>query len=212
MMGGDPKETDRQNDAVRMSMLRVIKQNERWSKSSDYSEGNDSTRNTSLGVGAVARSYIEEESSVSSDGMMTDTPSDAALRMQLMNMSLPTAKRDSLPQERVRAFQQFSLFGVNPLSFEGSDIYDNGGRCLDPFSTKNITLIDQFPTSYDNSVIDSEALAAFCFSNGLSLRLIPKCAVEGATRMGWLGPDGDHYQLQGVSDIVFINTFLKSRC
>jgi hypothetical protein len=198
MMAGDPKEPDRQNDAVRMTMLRVIKQNERWSKSSDMSNGNDSTRNTSLGVGEVARSFIQEESSVSSDVLTAETSSDAVLRMQLMNLSLPSTKRDSTLHES-RAFQQFTLLGVNPMLFESSDIIDSGCGFLDPFSTKNIILLDQFPTSYDSSVIDSEALAAFCFSNGLSLRLIPKCAVEGAKRLGWLGPGGDHYQLQGVS-------------
>ena len=191
---------DRQNDAVRMSMLRVIKQNERWSKSSEISEGNDSTRNTSLGVGAVARSSIDEELSISSNDMTTENPSDALLRMQLMNLSLPSTKRDSsLMHERCRSFQQFSLLGINPSSFVETDICESGSTFLDPFVTKNIILLDQFPTSYDSSVIDSEALAAFCFSNGLSLRLIPKCAVEGAKRLGWLGSDGDHYQLQGVS-------------
>jgi hypothetical protein len=199
MMGGDSKEPDRQNDAVRMSMLRVIKQNERWSKSSEMSNGNDSTRNTALGVGVAGRSFIEEESSVSSDVLTAETTSDAVLRMQLMNLSLPSTKRDSTLYERCRAFQQFTLLGVNPRLFESSDIIDSGCRFLDPLSTKNITMLDQFPTSYDSSVIDPEALAAFCFSNGLSLRLIPKCAVEGAKRLGWLGPSGDHYQLQGVS-------------
>lgn len=198
MMGGDSKEPDRQNDAVRMSMLRVIKQNERWSKSSELSEGNDSTRNTSLGVGAVARSFIEDESSVSSNDMMAENPSDALLRMQLMNLSLPTTKRDSQCTNDV-SFQQFSLLGINLSSFEDVDICESGSTFLDPFVTKNISLLDQYPTSYDRSLIDSEALAAFCFSNGLSLRLVPKCAVEGAKRLGWLGSDGDHYQLQGVS-------------
>jgi hypothetical protein len=195
MMGGDPKEQDQQPDATRMSVLRVMKQWERWSKSSDISEGNDSTRNTSLGVGAVARSYIEEESPVSSDAMM----SDAVMRVQLMNLSLPSTKRDSMTHERCRSFQQFTLLGINPLSFDESDIYDSGSSFLDPFSTKNITPLDQFPTTHDSSVIDSEALAAFCFSNGLRLRLIPKCALEGARRLGWIGPGSDHYQLQGVS-------------
>jgi hypothetical protein len=200
MMGGDVKETDRQNDAVRMTMLRVIKQSERWSKSTDISDGNDSTRNTSLGVGACVRSYMEDESSVSSDAMLGDSSSDAFLRMQLMNLSLPSTNRQSQISDRGRAFQQFSLLGINPASLLETDVDDHGCRYLDSFSTKNICLIDQYPTSYNNSVIDADALAAFCFPNGLSIRLIPRRAVEGAKRLGWLGNVGDRYQLQGVSD------------
>eukprot|EP00804_Cyclotella_cryptica_P025507 CCRYP_012002-RA/>CCRYP_012002-RA protein AED:0.06 eAED:0.06 QI:1626/0.88/0.9/1/1/0.9/10/1012/1142 len=202
MMGGDAKEQDRQNDAVRMTVLRVIKQSERWSKSSEISDGNDSTRNTSLGVGAGNRSYVEDESSVLSDRMLGDTSSDAILRMQLMNLSLPSTKRQSQISDRGRAFQQFSLLGINPASFVETDVHDHGCKYLDSFSTKNIGLIDQFPTLYNNSVIDAEALAAFCFPNGLSIRLIPRRALEGAKRFGWLGKDGDRYQLQGFTDVA----------
>jgi hypothetical protein len=201
MGGGDAKQSEQHNDAVRMTMLRVIKQNERWSKASDMSEGNDSTRNTSLGVGAISGSYnMSADSSVDSeyDSMAKEPSGDAGLRMQLMNLSLPS-KRVSLWAERGRAFRQFSLLGINPSSFEESDIEDVGSRFLDPFSTKKISLLDEFPTLKSQSVIDSEALAAFCFPNGLSIRLIPKCAAEGARRLGWLGEDADHYQLQGVS-------------
>jgi hypothetical protein len=130
--------------------------------------------------------------------MAKEPSGDAGLRMQLMNLSLPS-KRVSLWAERGRAFRQFSLLGINPSSFEESDIEDVGSRFLDPFSTKKISLLDEFPTLKSQSVIDSEALAAFCFPNGLSIRLIPKCAAEGARRLGWLGEDADHYQLQGVS-------------
>jgi hypothetical protein len=201
MGGGDAKQSEQHNDAVRMTMLRVIKQNERWSKASDMSEGNDSTRNTSLGVGAISGSYnMSADSSVDSeyDSMAKEPSGYAGLRMQLMNLSLPS-KRVSLWAERGRAFRQFSLLGINPSSFEESDIEDVGSRFLDPFSTKKISLLDEFPTLKSQSVIDSEALAAFCFPNGLSIRLIPKCAAEGARRLGWLGEDADHYQLQGVS-------------
>jgi len=176
-----------------MSMLRVIKQNERWSKTSNVSEGNDSTRNTSLGVGVTSRSFIEDESSVSSGGRFGDV-------MQLINLSLPSNKRDS-KEPRQQSFQQFTLLGVDQISFEETDIYDRGTNYLDPFLTKNVVSMDQFPSSHDSSIIDSEALAAFCFSNGLSLRLIPRCAAAGAKRLGWLGPDGDHYQLQGFTDV-----------
>ena len=173
-----------------MSTLRVIKQNERWSKTSYVSEGNDSTRNTSLGVSVDSSSYIEDESSVSSGGRFGDV-------MQLINLSLPS-KRDS-KEPRKQAFQQFTLLGIDQISFEGTDICDRGTKYLDSFSTKNVVSIDQFPSSLNSSIIDSEALAAFCFSNGLSLRLIPRSAAIGAKRLGWLGPDSDHYQLQGVS-------------
>lgn len=59
-------------------------------------------------------------------------------------------------------------------------------------------MLDRFPAGFSESDINTEALAAFCFPNGLKVRLIPRCAMEGAKRLGWLGVKGDTYQLQGV--------------
>ena len=176
-------------DSVRMTMMRVIKQQERWSRATRESS-NSSTRNTTLGFGrqlSTRSSVITEES-------------DAFLSLQLMQLSL-ASKRLSLSEERGQAYQQFSLLSLCSSSLEHGkcDLRACGYRYLDPFVTKKIDLLDRFPLGLSESDINTEALAAFCFPNGLRIRLIPRCAIEGAKRLGWLGVKGDTYQLQGVS-------------
>ena len=202
---GEPNDSDQQVDTVRMTMMRVIKQHERWSRTSREST-NSSTRNTSLGVGpkTATRSSVNTESgaSVASNGFGENL--DAFLRLQLMHLSL-ASKRFSQNLERDRAYQQFSLLSVCSSSVtdeHNPQLSDSGSRFMDPFITKKVTLVDQFPSGLSESDIDAEALAAFCFPNGLRVRIIPRCAEEGARRLGWLGENGDCYQLQGFTDVA----------
>ena len=200
---GEHNDSEPQVDTVRMTMMRVIKQHERWSKTSRDST-NSSTRNTALGVGPKnsIRGSVNTESgdTLTSNGFGENL--DAFLRLQLMHLSL-ASKRFSQDMERDRAYQQFSLLSASSSSLlnDKSELRGGGHRFLDPFITKKVDLIDQYPTDngLSESDIDAEALAAFCFPNGLRVRLIPRCAKEGAKRLGWLGENGDNYQLQGVS-------------
>lgn len=200
--------SEQQVDTVRMTMMRVIKQHERWSKTSRSDSTNSSTRNTRLGTGprSSKRDSVNTESgmSIGSAGCL-----DAFLRLQLMHLSL-ASKRFSQNLETNRAFQQFSLLSIPPTSTENEkyDLRPSGTRFLDPFITKKIDLIDQYPSGLSEADIDAEALAAFCFPNGLRIRLIPRCAEEGARRLGWLGELGDSYQMQGVS--FFLHFLSKS--
>ncbi|KAL7554470.1 hypothetical protein ACHAWF_017925 [Thalassiosira exigua] len=201
---GDNNESEQQVDNVRMTMMRVIKQHERWSKTSHESSTNSSARNTSLGIGPK----FPTRGSQATDGGATVASGfgdnlDAFLRLQLMHLSL-ASKRLSQTTERDRAFGQFSLLSVCTSSIisEKSEVRDCGQRFLDPFVTKKIGLDDQFPTALSESDIDAQALAAFCFPNGLRIRLVPRAAEEGAKKLGWLGENGDSYQLQGFTDVA----------
>ncbi|KAL7540936.1 hypothetical protein ACHAXR_010487 [Thalassiosira sp. AJA248-18] len=184
---GEHNDSEHQVDTVRMTMMRVIKQHERWSRTSREST-NSSTRNTSLGVGVgpkmSTRSSVNTESgaSVASSGFGENL--DAFLRLQLMHLSL-ASKRFSQNLERDRAYQQFSLLSIcsSSLINENSELRDCGHCFLDPFITKKVHLVDQFPSGLSESDIDAEALAAFCFPNGLRIRLVPRCAEEGAKRL-----------------------------
>ncbi|KAL9183930.1 hypothetical protein ACHAXT_002016 [Thalassiosira profunda] len=191
-------------DTVRMTMMRVIKQHERWSKTSREST-NSSTRNTALGVGPKTsiRGSVHTEGAASVASSTFGENLDAFLRLQLMHLSL-ASKRDSRSTERDRAYQQFSLLSTSPSSLmkEKAELRACGNRFLDPFVTKQIGLVDQYPTGASESDIDAEALGAFCFPNGLRIRLVPRCAKEGARRLGWLGAGGDSYQLQGFTDVA----------
>mmetsp|Transcript_31581 Transcript_31581/g.64889 ORF Transcript_31581/g.64889 Transcript_31581/m.64889 type:complete len:1488 (-) Transcript_31581:142-4605(-) len=199
IMGGETKE-EKHTDVYRMTMMRTIKQSEKWSRASDATD-NDSTRNTSLGIGqkAIRRGSDNTDSGTSISTTVSD---DAFLRLQLMQLSL-SSKHESHHQGFNRAFQQFSLLSISPSSLIDEEAEFRDGRCrfLDPFATKNVDLIDQFPTAPSKTDIDAEALAAFCFPNGLRIRVIPRCAEEGARRLGWLGSKSDSFQLQGFTDV-----------
>ena len=122
------------------------------------------------------------------------------LQFQRMHLSM-ASKRQPQAEDIGRSFQQFSLVSVSPslLADEDPEFCDTGRRFLDPFVTKRVDLIDRFPRTRSESDIEADALAMFCFPNGLRIRLIPRCAEEGARRLGWLGKKGDSFQLQGVS-------------
>lgn len=210
---GDYNQSDNErNENVRMTMMRVVKQHERWSKTS-VETSNSSTRNTNLATGRKRESQASIGADTVGSNMLGDENLDAFLRLQLMHLSL-SSKRQSQAMAKDRAFQQFSLLSVRSSSLlnEPPDYGRNGSRFLDPFVTKRIDLIDQFPKALSESDIDGEALAAFCFPNGLRIRLVPRCAVDGARRLGWLGESGDMFQLQGVSTTAFsFNVAMQSQ-
>ena len=202
----ESNQTDNErHENLRMTMMRVVKQHERWSQNSSAGSTNSSTRNTNLGAGRRRESQASTGGDTIGSNILGDENLDAFLRLQLMHLSVST-KQQSGASSKDRAFQQFSLLSVRPTSLltEPPDYSRNGSRFLDPFVTKRIDLIDQFPKALSEFDIDGEALAAFCFPNGLRIRLVPRCAADGARRLGWLGERGDMYQLQGVSSIFLI--------
>jgi len=203
--GGINVQPEQQVDNVRMTMMHVMKQHEQWSRKASNGESsyNSSTRNTSLHVASrrSRRASLETEggySTASSGGF----ENDAFLRLQAMHLNLAS---NCLTQmlEQDQAFQQFSLISLCSASFkkENPDTISSGNRFLDPFVTKRFELLDQYASEHSSSDLDSEALAAFCFPNGLRLRIIPRCAIAGASRLGWLGETGDRYQIQGFTDV-----------
>ncbi|EJK74322.1 hypothetical protein THAOC_04007, partial [Thalassiosira oceanica] len=191
MMDSSYNDTDagKQVDTVRMTMMRVIKQHENWSRDTKDST-NSSTRNTSLGVDnkPVLRSSVNSESHLSVESSGFGENLDAFLRLQLMHLSL-ASKKFTTSLERDKAYQQFSVLSTCGTSIvQGkADILGCGDRFLDPFVTKKSNLIDQFPGGLSESDIDADALAAFCFPNGIRLRLVPRRALDGARRdlAGW---------------------------
>ena len=123
--------------------------------------------------------------------------------------------KQSLHLEPSRSsFHQFSLLSVQPdnLIEDLTSSEHNHHQCmitndrahtfLDPFHVKSTDLIDQHASNSSGSAVEAlepEALAAFCFSNGLKVRLVPRIALDRAEKMGWFGKEGDKYQLHAVS-------------
>ena len=132
---------------------------------------------------------------------------DSFLKVQLMNLAL-AVKAEKTKRDGV-AFDQFSLISVKPETLadlysdecEG-DIVSEGLRYLDPFAVQAVDMIDKFPNSTSEAdALEPEALSAFCFPNGIKVRLMPRVAMKGAQRIGLVGKQSDEYQLHGVSPV-----------
>jgi len=91
------------------------------------------------------------------------------------------------------AFHQFALLSL-PLELilrrlhDDRMLYDDGPRNMDAFVFKNVQFLDCFPSEHK---MDPPALSAFCFPEGLRIRFLPKACLEGAERLGLVGPNGD---------------------
>ena len=139
---------------------------------------------------------------------------DSFLLIQLMNLA---NTEDVHKSEKIHyPFKEFTLLSVTlesllAVTCEKNDGYDddsfsahkvmfNGTRYMDPIFFKSVDVIEQFPKETTNDrVLTPEALSVFCFPDGVSIRLLPRCAIEGAKRLHWLGKDSDKYQLHAVS-------------
>lgn len=128
------------------------------------------------------------------------------LGIQLLNLAA-TAKADVKEKGEI-AFDTFTLLSSNGETIvneffakEKKNLLDGHVRYLDPFIVENVECLDQFPLPDPGSNDDSlapDALSPFCFPNGLRVRIVPRSALAGAERLGWLGTRGDCYQLHVV--------------
>ena len=163
---------------------------------------------------AAAIMQLDQEGAMA-DGHETkkEETMDSFLKVQLMNLAL-AVKAEQTKRDGV-AFDQFSLISVKPETIvdlygdgcEGS-IVSEGLRYLDPFAIQAVDMIDKFPNSSSEAdALEPEALSAFCFPNGIKVRLVPRAAMKGAQRIGLVGKDSDEYQLHGVSQVRILALF-----
>jgi hypothetical protein len=93
------------------------------------------------------------------------------------------------------SFSQFALLEIRPeqlLLLENEYLFaDDGPNHLDPFVLRQDLDFGHHYSSDINQPIDPISVASFCFPDGLRIRYIPKAAMEGASRIGWVGPSGD---------------------
>jgi hypothetical protein len=152
---------------------------------------------------------LQTSSSPKISSSATHPRPSAVTAAQLMMCALASrsdrALRDGMSSQK-NAFSYFSLLSVpasHLLSVAGDEekVLDAGLSFLDPFIVKSAQVIDQFPlvNAAKGGILSSEALSTFCVPNGILVRLIPRCAVEGAKRLGWYGENSERYQLHSVS-------------
>lgn len=160
---------------------------------------------------AAAIMQLEQEGALE-DGheVKKDETMDSFLKVQLMNLAL-AVKAERTKRDGV-AFDQFSLISVKAETLANlyddeceSDVVSEGSRYLDPFAVQAVDMIDKFPNSRTEAdALEPEALSAFCFPNGIKIRLMPRAAMKGAQRIGLVGKESDEYQLHGVSQVCVV--------
>ena len=127
--------------------------------------------------------------------------------------------KDSFSSSDRKSFEQFFLLSVTPESFFSAS-FDTASEnnYLDPFISTSVDLFDQYP-SVGNSSITSKSsftvdeISQCCFSSGVKLRLVPRCCLDGAKRLGWAGRDADKYQLHTLTNeagVLHYVSYLKS--
>jgi len=137
------------------------------------------------------------------------------LGIQLLNLAA-TAKaavKGEGESGNMVAFDSFTLLSCKTATMaeefrvreRDNALLDGHVRYLDPFQVESVECLDQFPapdSNEDENCLAPDALAPFCFPNGLRLRLLPKFVLEdgGAERLGWFGTGGDRYQLHVFTD------------
>ena len=115
----------------------------------------------------------------------------------VVNCPFSTSKCGSMT-----SFRSFAVAAMNSNTFESSHVKDWGSNDLCPLILKSqaSSFHYKFPETETN--LNAEELTPFCFPHGLKIRTIPKCALHGARRLGWMGIEADEYQLHAVRLLV----------
>merc|ERR1719232_2223791 len=97
-----------------------------------------------------------------------------------------------------RSFEQFFLHSILPNNISNNAIKHIGTKYLEPFTFRAIDVIDEYSLSSDIAQ-PSDLFSSNCFPRGIKIHLIPRCAAEGARRLGWIGEHADSYQVHSLS-------------
>jgi len=102
-------------------------------------------------------------------------------------------------------FRQFFLLTKSCQNSSPFDILDkeqcNAGKYyIDPFIFKNADVADNFPSELPATALDPVELSAFCCPEGVKVRLIPRAAVTGAKRLGWIGQKSYEFKVLAFTD------------
>lgn len=101
-------------------------------------------------------------------------------------------------------FRQFFLLtkscqNINPIDILDKEQCNAGKYYIDPFIFKNADVADNFPSELPATALDPVELSAFCCPEGVKVRLIPRAAVTGAKRLGWIGQKSYQFKVLAVS-------------
>ena len=154
--------------------------------------------------------YLPPESPASTRGIMTkkSTTTTTASYNQVkavdidksgtISVTTPALAANDMEEARRPCFRNFALLSIQPqqmMLLNNDYLFADSGGNLDCFSINEMELADRFPRGQDVPLTE---LGSFCFPNGLHVRMIPKAGIEGALRMGMVGPKGDRCHVMVV--------------
>jgi len=91
------------------------------------------------------------------------------------------------------SFEQFYLVSIRSETLLESNDISLSSNGLIRFHS-SCDLLDYFSSSPNNDKLANNTLSSYAFPKGVGVRFFPRCAMEGAKRLGWLGEEGDKYQ------------------
>ena len=113
--------------------------------------------------------------------------------------SLTSSSNDALVLQKEIAFKSFEFLSADKCSLSIENVRCWGKTDLSPIILKSGDIMDHFPCTHAGSF---NGLSTFCFPHGLSIRIIPKCTVERAKNLAWVGRKADRYQLHAVRFVI----------
>ena len=103
---------------------------------------------------------------------------------ELDYLSLSLSYKDSLTvssKKDDKAFKSFKFLSFDKWNLSPENIKSWGNNDIRPIIMKSGCILDHFPSTQIRSF---DGLSTFCFPHGLSMRIIPKCTIENAKKLG----------------------------
>ena len=109
-----------------------------------------------------------------------------------------------LPQSKMGSFRTFAIASMDKIIDVSEHVMDWGNNDLCSIILGPGSGCIRYKFSPTDEKLKVHELVPFCFPHGLKIRIIPRYAVDGAKRLGWLGDEADEYQLHAVSLCIFL--------
>ena len=158
-------------------------------------------------------SSVVAENAVTSTFDSGDIYSDGKRENEITNkIFVKNARRLSigygLSGVKKASFNYFTLFSVTTDMLALNNLSaGSGSKCFDPFVINKSKQLDHFPLTEMVDSVTNDGISSLCFPNGIDVRFVPKCALNNAHRVSWIGQATDRYQLHTFTDVGGLKTY-----
>jgi len=106
-----------------------------------------------------------------------------------------------------KTFQRFALMSVEDTESIVNRIQSIGNSSISPFIVSKAKICDRYPQVPVKELLNDETLSSFCLPLGLTVRIVPKCALDRAKELGWMGRKADKYAVHSFQDTAGNRTY-----